>query len=617
MRRITVAATGLTLSAALLLAADKPRPKVSEESMAADRFAEAHAPMFQPPKAKDSGALTERVAAALPGAKTAPAARLPRRNFIDGHIFGKLERAGVASSPLSTDLEFLRRLTLDLTGRIPSPEEIRAFASDADPAKRDKLIDKLLTSEAFVDKWAYFFMDLFRANGKMGRGQNLFHYWMKENLRVDRPYDDTVRSIMAASGKSNHVVAAANLIAREHVQAKPQPDDGDDLGMVQQLDTHDELAVLYAKTFLGVNLSCISCHDGGGHLEKVNVWLSRRKRSEFFQNSAFLGRSRYLMYWEDGKPQSGEFLIDDQNPGYNTRGASMIRTPRFGGPNEAAFILTGERPRAGAEPRQEMGRMLTAHPQFARATVNLFWARLMGFGIVEPFDEFDLARLDPKNVPQGWELQPSHPELLEALARDFRSGGYSLRRLLGTICRSNAYQLSARYPGEWKDSYTNYYARKFVRMLNAEELHDSIALATSRPGSFTFGGEKMGMAMQLSGPSGGGDVKYFMQTFGQSNRNNPPRPLTGSPLQPLLLMQSPVVTDRVLAAQDSRVQRLLETYRNDDSRVVEEMFLATLSRPPSAEEREVSLAALRNNRLQGAQNLQWALINQVEFFFNY
>ena len=127
----------------------------------------------------------------------------------------------------------------------------------------------------------------------------------------------------------------------------------------------------------------------------------------------------------------------------------------------------------------------------------------MGFGIVEPFDEFDLARLDPKNLPAGWQLQASHPELLEQLAADFRTNGYSLRHLLGTICRSSAYQLSARFDGEWKEAYTKYFARKFVRMLDAEELHDAIALATSRPGSFTFGNEKVGMSMQLSGPSGG------------------------------------------------------------------------------------------------------------------
>src|SRR5262249_53548597 len=205
----------------------------------------------------------------------------------------------------------------------------------------------------------------------------------------------------------------------EHVQGKAQPDDGNDLAMVHQLDTDDELTVLYAKTFLGINLSCISCHDGRGHLEKVNVWLSRKKRSDFYRMSGFLGHSRYLMYWEDGKPQSGEFLIDDQAPGYDTKGASMIRVPRFGGASDPAFILTGEKANPKAAPREELGRMLTASTQFPRATANLFSSKLIGFGIVEPFDEFDLARQDPKDLPQGWTLQPSHPELLNALAANF------------------------------------------------------------------------------------------------------------------------------------------------------------------------------------------------------
>jgi len=157
------------------------------------------------------------------------------------------------------------------------------------------------------------------------------------------------------------------------------------------------------------------------------------------------------------------------------------------------------------------------------------------------------------------------------------------------------------------------------RVLNAdgEELHDAIAISTSKPGSFSFGAEKNVMAMHLSGPSGSGDLGYFMQTFGQSNRNNPPRPLTGSPLQPLLLMQSPVVTDRVRAADASRVDRLLASYPQDNERVVDELFMATLTRLPSTEEKAVALEALARDRVEGAQNLQWALINQVEFFFNY
>ena len=606
-----------TLGVCAMMAADSApnkRRAAKPEALSQERFSEIHAPLLQPKK-NEAGELTERLNPSTRGG--GPAVRLARRNYIDQHLFARMEKDGVKPAPLANDYEFVRRVSLDLTGRPPSAQQVRDFVADTDAAKRDKLVDRLLESEAFVEKWAYVFMDIFRANGKMGRGQDLFHYWMKDNLRVDRPYDDAVRDIIAASAKSNHVVAASNVIAREHVQGKPQPDDGKDFGMVQQTDTHDELTILYGKTFLGLNFSCISCHDGRGHLEKVNVWLSQRKRSEFYQMGGFLGNSRYLMYWEHGKPQSGEFLIDDENPGYDSKGKSMIRVPRFGGASNPRFILTGEEPRKGEEPREALGRMITAHPQFARATVNLFWARLMGVGLVEPYDEFDLARLDPRSVPQGWEAQLFHPELLEALAADFRKNNHSVKTIMARIVKSTAYQLSARYEGEWNESYTKYHARKFVRQLGAEEMHDAIASVTARPGNIKASGQTVAWAMQPSGPAGGGDLRYFMQTFGQSNRSNPPLPPRGSPLQAMLLMQSPVVTDRVLAQKDGRVQNLVETYKDDSGRIVEELFLGTLNRPATSDERQVALEALAQNQKQGAENLQWALINHVEFLFNH
>src|SRR5438093_9016334 len=165
---------------------------------------------------------------------------------------------------------------------------------------------------------------------------------MKRHRCVDRPYDDVVRSIIGASAKSNHVVAAANVIAREHVQGKPSPEDGDDFGMVQQLDTDDELSILFAKIFLGINTSCISCHDGRGHLEKVNAYLATRKRSDFFQQAAFFGRTRYIVHLEHSKVQMGHTLVDDLGPGYDTKAPSMLRTPRTGGPNTPKFLLTDE-----------------------------------------------------------------------------------------------------------------------------------------------------------------------------------------------------------------------------------------------------------------------------------
>ena len=519
-----------------------------------------------------------------------------------------MERDGVPSAPLATDLEFLRRLRLDLTGRIPTSTEVREFLADPAPNKRALLIDKLTGSPEFVDKWAYFFMDVLRANGKMGRGHSLFHYALKESLAADRPYDDWVRSLIAASAKSNYVVAAVNPIVREHVEGKSgEADHGDDITKVNQLDTHDELTILYGKVFLGINLSCVSCHNGRGHLEKVNAYLTTQKRSDFFQQSSFLAGTRYIPHLEKSAVVMGHFLVDDAGVPYNTKAESMLRTRRSGGPNTPKFVLSNETPAPGAEPRVELGRMLTSHPQFARATVNMFWAKLMGIGIVDPYDEFDLLRLDPEKLPVGWDVQPSHPALLEKLATSFRTSNHSLQTLFKLICNSSAYQLSARYPGEWKESYARYYARKYVRMLTAEELHDAIADSTSRPGKF--------VAMQVSVPQAKGELKSFMSAFGESNRGGPPRTPSPSPLQPITMMRSPVVTDRVLAAKDSRVQRLLDTYP-DNTKVVDELFLSTISRLPLPAERQVALDALNKDRVEGAQNLQWALLNLVEFLYN-
>jgi hypothetical protein len=225
-------------------------------------------------------------------------------------------------------------------------------------------------------------------------------------------------------------------------------------------------------------------------------------------------------------------------------------------------------------------------------------------------------------------VQPSNPELLEKLATYFRENGYSVQKLFRLICNSSAYQLSARFPGEWKESYTKYYARKFVRMLGAEELHDAIVSATERPGKFVLASKKedgspdggavasVPMAMQVSMPQPSGDLKSFMAAFGESNRSAPPHAPSPSPLQPIMMMRSPVVNDRVLAQKDSRVQRLLDTYK-DDAKVVDELFMATISREPLAAERDLALTAMRTDRVQGAQNLQWALLNIVEFLYNF
>ena len=379
------------LAAGLCLAQNAKSPTKSKPADMSEMPAEVHAPIFKAPRSPAAGSLTERVTASLPK-PAAVTEKVIRRNFIDKYLFEKMERDGVPHAPMSTDREFIRRVRLDLTGRIPTTHEIREFLADNSPDKRERLINRLIGSDEFVDKWAYFFMDVLRANGKMGRAHTLFHYVLKESLAADRPYDDLVRSIIAASAKSNYVVAAANPIVREHVEGKPgEAAHGDDLSKVHQLDTHDELTILYGKVFLGINFSCISCHDGAAHLEKVNVYLASKKRSDFFQQAAFLGHTRYIPHVEKAEAVMGHFAVDDLAPGYDTKGDSMLRNKRLGGPNTPKFVLTDELPKQGVDPRDELARMLTSSPQFARATVNMYWAKLMGMGIVEPYDEFDLG----------------------------------------------------------------------------------------------------------------------------------------------------------------------------------------------------------------------------------
>jgi hypothetical protein len=626
MSRIAV----VVLVGAGLIAADEAKQKSKPADMS-NLPADVHAPLFQTPKANKAGAVTDQVTSHLPK-PASPAGRMRRANLIDKHIFGKMEREGIPHAPLASDQEFVRRVYLDITGRIPSPAEVRGFLADGSQDKRARLIQRLIGSEGFVDKWAYFFMDLVRANGKMQRGISLFHIMLKESLAADRPYDDLARSMIASSAKSNHVVAAVNPIVREHVEGKPgEASHADDLSKIHQMDTHDEVSILFGKVFLGINLSCIACHDGMGHLEKVNVFLSTKKRTDFFQHAAFMGRSRYIPHVENREAKMGHFTVDDFGPGYDTKGESMLRIKRFGGPANPKFLLTNEPANPGREPREDLARMMTSHAQFARATVNMFWARLMGIGIVEPFDEFDLARQDPRHVPDGWQVQPSHPELLNELAAYFLANNHSIHKLFSLICKSNAYQLSARFPGEWSEKYTPYYARKFVRMLSAEELHDAIASATERPGRFGATRRRPAanaeeeeapapaatMAMQLAMPRNSGELKSFMQAFGQANRGTPARPPQPSPLQPIMLMRSPVVNERVTATNDSRLQRLLDTYKDDNGKVVEELFVGTLSRAPLPEEKALALSVMEKNRVEGAQNVQWALLNLVEFLYNF
>lgn len=611
-----------------------------------DDFDQAHQGVFsnQPDKAAEVSRLTDSFA--KPG--TPVSGEVPRKNYIDEAIFGRMDRDKIPHAPLANDQEFVRRAYLDATGLLPTPAQAREFAASKDPAKRDKLIDSLIGTEEFAEQWAWFWSDLFQARNES------FTYWFKQNLMADRPYNEIFADLVAAPATKNaSMIPAWSIYSQSLYNAlrATTATDQDNYYYANRLDFIDETTVNIGRVFLGINMDCFSCHDAKGHTDSINLFLTTKKRSDFFQQSAFFGNVRPIATWSDRSkmPSSAQDVIDDLGPGYKTDNDAPFYTmaegrfPRKAGTYDPAFILTGEKPAAGKNVRQELARIMPSHIQFSRAAVNLVWGKLMVVGFVEPYDGFDLLRLDPNNPPPApWSVQPTNPWLLSQMAEDFKANNFSLQHLFKTIMKSSAYQLSTQYPGEWKESYVPYYARRFVRVLTGPEVADALAQVTGQPYSFNVKGQTVTRVKQTASPvvraSGGSSArnndaarlasvtqtKYndgtaisaLMQAFFQSGRETPPSlPNRASAVQAMMMMNSPAVTNR-LRPDSGLLQQLLKSGKSD-AEVTEELFLTALSRPPTSEEVEVAQRILKTNRSQGASDILWALLNTPEFLLNY
>lgn len=607
------------LASELHLAQDRQQAAPPVTPTSHDQIEAAHGGMRQATAdaARDAARLTDAIAKPAAAIKSSP---VPRRNFIDKIVFDRIKKDGVPHAGLSTDEEFVRRAYMDAIGLPPTADEVRSFVADKSRDKRDRLIDTLIANDGFAEQWAWYWGDLLRMSNEAGPGAASFHYWLKEQLRVDRPYDLLVHDVLTPSAKVHATIPSLAVIGRSNQLKSRMVESADDYRISNRLDHLDALTIDVSRVFLGVNTSCVSCHDGRNHLEPINGYLTERTRKEFFQMAAFFGKTRLIGNWNDkSKNVDRDLQVDDLAKGYDAGDDAPFLTlaesqfPRARGVHEPAFMLTGEKPRPGHDPRAELARMITTHPQFARATVNLLWGRLMTVGFVEPYDAFDLSRLTGKDP------QPTNPELLEALAADFRASGFRLQHSIKTIMKSNAYQLSARFPGEWNDRYLSYYPRHYARVMTGPEVIDALATVTKVPMRFNQSGQTVGLVKHLTAPTDvgrGGEgqpVDALMQSFFQSNRRTPPqagnRPST---LQALLLMRSTVVNDRVRIDAKGQVAELVASPRTD-AELVDEIYLSTLARRPSDAEAQVARAAIGKNRAGGAENLLWALINSPEF----
>lgn len=553
--------------------------------------------------------------------RAAAAQAVASNNFIDDFIFNKMSSAGIAPAPLTTDQEFFRRIHLDLTGRIPTPEKVEAFLADSSAGKRATVISSLMNTDAFVDNWTQYLANKFEVtSGYYAEipldARNLFHWWLRESVKADKPYNQMATELITGTGFSNRN-GPLNFLVRGW-------QDGDPIQ-----DTWDTLTDRVTTRFLGIKTECISCHDGRRHLEQINLYLTARKRQEFWRMSAFFSRMSLQRIGTDIFNQGIIWNLADRSTGgyYTFVNANNPgpRPSRRGGVWEPMYLLTGETPSTG-DWRKEFARILTADRQFARAAVNYLWAHFFRRGIVDPADAWDMDRIDPKNPPPGnWPMQSSHPELLEALTDKFIESGYRLRPMIKLMVESNAYQLSSRYEGQWKAQYAWYFAKQTPRRLSAEEVYDALIIATQTEVPMYIHGftEPILYAGQLPDPTeprGDSNIRNFLTQFGRGDWWTIPRKTSPSLLQVLYLMNDYMNVGRTFTTgaqgSNTRLARLAQSPIREDE-VVKQIYLATLNRYPTRQEQDTIDKLRKGTREQWLSDVQWALLNKLDFIFNY
>ena len=575
---------------------------------------------------------TQRFQKSVLAVKPASAADpIPHHNFIDDDIFNKLATAGVPAATLTTDEEFFRRINLDLTGRIPSPDDVRGFVTNADPGKRDAVIEKLLNSDAFTDKWTVWLGDLLQNNvtqataavNRQVNGRNAFYGYLYWSVASGKGLNRIAFESISGAGENYDLETGnANFIIGGSITGGPAQ------------DTYDGMLVRTATSFLGMShYDCLLCHNGRGHLDQISLWGSQTLRIDAERMAAFFARTRLT---RSPTQSTTDFyynstLVTDAitTSGYDLNTNYGNRPNRV--PAGTTKTLTPVYHFSGATPsdpnwRDAFAMLVIYDPMFARNMANRLWKAMFNLGLVDPVDQLDPARLDPNNSPpSAWGFQATHPALLERLVGYLANSNWDLRAFLRLIAQSSAYQLSSRYDGNWTIEYVPLFARHYPRRLDAEEIHDAISSATGVFNKYTVQGFATPFqgAMQLpdtSEPRSNGAVANFLNSFLRGNRDTTQRSQANSILQQLNLMNDSFVVSRTRVAASPTL--LAVSKLADNSSVVEQLFLTFLSREPTDYERGRALGYLQSGttvaaRSAAIEDLAWACINKLDFLFSY
>jgi hypothetical protein len=489
-------------------------------------------------------------------------------NTVDELALAKWKKLGLRPSPTCDDATFVRRVTIDLCGRLPTAAEAKAFLDDTSADKRSKLIDKLLDSPDYPAYFALKWGSILRNSNLAGADQAAvaFHHWLKDMIARNRPYDEFVRGVVAAAGEWQDAPAVNWLWQNRD-------------------DQLHQVTADVAQVFLGVRLQCAKCHHHP---------YERWGQADYYGLAGFftrLGRKSFGQpppYYASATPTTGE-----KNPL-----TGKTPEPKYPDGPEAKFT-------PDEDPRHALVDWMVKpdNPFFAKALVNRLWGHFLGRGLVHEVD--DLRETNP----------PSNPELLDALARDFVTNKYDVKSVIRIILNSRVYQLSAE-PTEHNKNDRQNFARYYARRLPAEAFLDAVNTTCGTKGGFN-GVSATARAIDLPHEGFG---SYFLDTFDRPKRVTvcECERSTGATLGQVLLLANSDEIENKIADGNGRVAKLTKD-KKPVAEVIEELYLTAYSRRPTAAEssRVTSYINAADNKQRAVEDVLWALLNSREFMFNH
>jgi WD40 repeat protein/mono/diheme cytochrome c family protein len=496
---------------------------------------------------------------------------VPEYNFIDRYTKAKWQEMKIRPSELCTDAEFIRRASLDLTGQPPTAERVKAFLADPTQsrAKREKLVEELLASDAFVEFWTNKWCDLLQANSQTLGKKSLwmFRGWVRDQIAANVPYDQFVRELLLAKGSSYRNPEV------NYYRALQTPE------KTQEKTTED-----ITQTFLGVRFNCNHCHD-----HPFERWTQK----QYYDFASYFASLSFK------KGQLPEEAIVYENPDGGTQLHPKTKSPV----DPMVPYGSAEDFRKLPDRRRAMVDWMTSpnNPLFAKSIANRTWSYFFGMGIIDPVD--DIRASNP----------PSNPALLDALTADFVASKFDLRHLMRTIATSRTYQLSVA-SNQWNADDKMNFSHAKPRRLSAEQLIDAVAVATGyRP---QIKGMPAG-TRAVEAPDGIVEGMDALSLFGRPKRTSAcecERTSNFSLTHAINLVNGSTISEAV-AQPKSKIAQLVTDIK-DDKDLINALYLTTLCRP--ATEQEMTAVTLGEGpaRVANAQDLAWALMNSPAFLYN-